>query len=232
MPDKTDGIDQCLTAVRERIRAAETRFGRAPGSVTLLAVSKRHPAAAIRAAHAAGQTAFGENYLQEAAAKQDELADLELCWHFIGAIQSNKTREAAARFHWVHTVDRPKIARRLGAQRPESLPPLQVCIQVNVDGAPGKAGCRPEDVAAVAAAVEEQPRLQLRGLMTLPDSADDFETQRRPFARLREIFETLVSAGHSLDTLSMGMTGDLEAAVAEGATLVRIGTALFGPRNP
>ncbi len=232
MPDKTDGIDHQLTALLNRIRAAEERCGRAPDSVELLAVSKRHPVAAIRAAYAAGQTAFGENYLQEAVEKQDLLRDLPLTWHFIGAVQSNKTRDAAARFDWIHTVDRPKIARRLGEQRPESLPPLNICIQVNVSGETQKAGCAPEEAGAIANTVAEQPRLRLRGLMTIPAPSDDFAAQRQPFARLRELFDELVAAGHSLDTLSMGMTADLEAAVAEGATVVRIGTALFGPRNP
>lgn len=220
-----------LQAVLERIRAAEATYGRPPGSVQVLAVSKRHPTEAIRAAHAAGQRAFGENYLQEALAKQDELADLDLNWHFIGGLQSNKTRAAAERFDWVHTVDRAKVARRLSEQRPVALAPLNVCLQVNLSEEPQKAGCSPAQVTDLAETVASLPRLRLRGLMALPAPAQGLTAQREPLARLRTLQETLRRQGHDLDTLSMGMSADLEAAVAEGSTLVRIGTAIFGPRT-
>ncbi|WP_421621872.1 YggS family pyridoxal phosphate-dependent enzyme [Alkalilimnicola ehrlichii] len=224
-------IAQRLQVVHERLRAAEHRFGRDPGSVKLLAVSKTQPVSAIRAALAAGQHAFGENYLQEALDKQQALADTPAEWHFIGALQSNKTREVAGHFDWCHTVDRLKIARRLSQQRPEERPPLNVCIQVNISGEASKAGVRPAGAAELAAQVAELPRLRLRGLMALPAPAEGLAAQRRPLAALRELQEHLVSSGLALDTLSMGMSGDLEAAVAEGATLVRIGTAIFGPRQ-
>lgn len=219
-------------AVLTRIRDAEARYHRRAGDVNLLAVSKRHAPDAIRSLHAAGQEHYGENYLQEALDKQAELTDLHLVWHFVGALQSNKTREAAAHFDWVHTVDRERIARRLGSQRPDHLDPLQVCIQVNVSGEPQKAGCEPEELRGIAEAVADEPRLRLRGLMTLPEPANDFEVQRQPFAMLRGLFEALNDDGFDLDTLSMGMSADLEAAIAEGATWVRVGTALFGPRTP
>ncbi|ABM61721.1 YggS family pyridoxal phosphate-dependent enzyme [Halorhodospira halophila] len=221
-----------LAAVQERVRAAEADCGRPAGSVQILAVSKRHSAAAMRAAYTAGQHAFGENYLQEATEKQAELADLALEWHFIGGVQSNKTREVAERFDWVHTVDRAKIARRLSEQRPPDHPPLNVCLQVNISEEPQKAGCLPDDVGDLAAAVDRLPQLRLRGLMALPAPAEGFDAQRRPLARLRELQQALREGGHhGLDTLSMGMSADLEAAIAEGATIVRIGTAIFGPRE-
>ncbi|MBK1726658.1 YggS family pyridoxal phosphate-dependent enzyme [Halorhodospira neutriphila] len=220
-----------LEAVHRRVRAAEAEYGRRPGSVAVLAVGKRHPSEALRAAYAAGQTAFGENYLQEALAKQEALADLEPVWHFIGGLQSNKTAPVAQAFSWVHTVDRAKIARRLGEQRPDGLPALNVCLQVNVSSEPQKAGCDPGSLPELAAAVAEQPRLRLRGLMAIPAPAAGLEQQRRPFARLRGLYEQLRGQGFALDTLSMGMTEDLEAAVAEGSTLLRIGTAIFGPRE-
>ncbi len=220
-----------LATVQERLRAAEASAGRPPGSVRILAVSKRHTTAAIRDAYAAGQHAFGENYLQEAVEKQAELADLDVEWHFIGGVQSNKTREVAERFDWVHTIDRAKIARRLSEQRPADQPALNVCLQVNISEEPQKAGCPPADVLALADAVAQLPRLRLRGLMALPAPAETFAEQRRPLARLRELQQMLLEHGHaSLDTLSMGMSADLEAAIAEGATIVRIGTAIFGPR--
>ena len=217
-----------LDAVVARIRAAERRFQRPPGSVELLAVSKTQPAAAIAAAAAAGQIRFGENYLQEACDKMTELAALNLEWHFIGPMQANKTRLIAERFAWVHSVDRLKIAERLNAQRPDDLPPLNVCLEVNIDREPSKHGFDERELADAARAVAALPRLRLRGLMAIPAPAADFAAQRQPFARLREWQERLDIAG--LDTLSMGMSDDLEAAIAEGATLVRIGTALFGPR--
>ncbi|RUQ37452.1 MAG: YggS family pyridoxal phosphate-dependent enzyme [Candidatus Competibacteraceae bacterium] len=217
-------------AVATRIRAAEQRFQRPPESVRLLAVSKTQPAAAIVAIAAQGQRRFGENYLQEALTKIAELADLGLEWHFIGPIQANKTRSIAEHFAWVHSVDRLKIAERLNEQRPEALPPLNVCLQVNIDREATKHGLEIDEVAAVAQAVAALPRLRLRGLMAIPAPAADFATQRQPFAQLRALQEQLNATGLALDTLSMGMSDDLEAAIAEGATLVRVGTALFGPR--
>lgn len=219
-----------LHAVLARIRAAEQRFQRPPGSVRLLAASKTQSPAAIAAIAAAGQTCFGENYVQEALDKMVELATLDLEWHFIGPIQANKTRGIAEHFAWVHGVDRLKIAERLSAQRPDHLPPLNVCLQVNIDREPTKHGLDENAVAEVARAVAALPRLRLRGLMAIPAPAADFAAQRRPLARLRELWERLNAGGLALDTLSMGMTDDLEAAIAEGATLVRVGTALFGPR--
>lgn len=217
-------------AVLARIRAAEQRFQRIPGSVRLLAVSKTQPAAAIAGLAATGQSCFGENYLQEALDKMTELVALDLEWHFIGPIQANKTRRLAESFAWVHSVDRLKIAERLSAQRPASLPPLNVCLQVNINQEPTKHGLDEGAVVAVAQAVTALPQLRLRGLMAIPAPAADFAAQRRPCARLRALQERLIGEGLALDTLSMGMSDDLEAAIAEGATLVRIGTALFGPR--
>ena len=214
--------------VLDRIRAAERQFQRPPDSVRLLAVSKTHPASAVAALAALGQRHFGENYLQEALDKMAELAALDLEWHFIGPIQTNKTRGIAEHFAWAHSVDRLKIAERLNAQRPDDLPPLNVCLEVNIDREPSKHGFDERELADAARAVAALPRLRLRGLMAIPAPAADFAAQRQPFARLREWQERLDMAG--LDTLSMGMSDDLEAAIAEGATLVRIGTALFGPR--
>lgn len=220
-----------LRAVRDRIHAAEQRFQRPPGAVRLLAVSKTQPVTAVAAMAAAGQTGFGENYVQEALDKMTELAALALEWHFIGPIQANKTRPIAERFAWVHSVDRLKLAERLSAQRPASLPPLNVCLQVNIDREPTKHGLDPAEVSAIAAAVAVLPRLRLRGLMAIPAPTTDFAAQRPAFARLRILQDQLTAAGLALDTLSMGMSDDLEAAIAEGATLVRVGTALFGPRR-
>ena len=220
-----------LRAVRDRLRAAERRFQRPSDAVRLLAVSKTQPAAAVAAMAAAGQTCFGENYVREALDKMAELTALALEWHFIGPIQTNKTRPIAERFAWVHSVDRLKIAERLSAQRPESLPPLNVCLQVNIDREPTKHGLDPMEVGEIAIAVIALPRLRLRGLMAIPAPAADFAAQRQAFARLRILQEQLAAAGLALDTLSMGMSDDLEAAIAEGATLVRVGTALFGPRR-
>lgn len=221
---------QALAATLERIARAEARFGRAPGSVGLVAVSKSRSAEEIRALAEAGQRRFGENYLQEALGKLEALEGQPLEWHFIGALQSNKTAGVAARFHWVHTVDRAKIARRLSEQRPPTLPPLQVCIEVNVSGEASKSGVAPAELAALAGEVAGLPRLRLRGLMALPAPSEDFEQQRAAFRHLAGLLAGLREAGHELDTLSMGTTGDLEAAVAEGATLVRVGTGVFGPR--
>ena len=219
-----------LAEVHARIRRAEHDYGREPGSVALLAVSKRQPVAAIRAALAAGQQAFGENYLQEAEGKRAELQDSAIEWHFIGALQSNKTRAAAEGFDWVHGIDRLKIARRLSEQRPTALAPLQCCIQVNVSGEASKAGVSPAALPELAHAIAELPRIRLRGLMTLPEAVPDFASQRAAFRQLRMLQASLIDEGLALDTLSMGMSNDLEAAIAEGATLVRLGTAVFGPR--
>ncbi len=196
----------------------------------LLAVSKTWPAACVREAAAAGQRAFGENYAQEALDKAAELVGLGLEWHFIGPLQSNKTRLVAENFAWAHSVDRLKIAERLAAQRPPGLAPLQVCIQVNVSGEASKSGCAPDQAAALAHAVAALPNLRLRGLMAIPEPSDDVGLQRRRFALLRQVLERLNSEGLTLDTLSMGMSHDLEAAIMEGATLVRVGTAIFGER--
>ena len=215
-------------AVLERIRIAESQFQRPPGSVCLLAVSKTHPATAVAALAAAGQHCFGENYLQEALDKMAELAALNLEWHFIGPIQTNKTRGIAEHFAWAHSVDRLKIAERLNAQRPDHLPPLNICLEVNIDREPSKHGFDENALADAVRAVAALPRLRLRGLMAIPAPSTDFVAQRQPFARLRQWAERLHRV--ELDTLSMGMSDDLEAAVAEGTTLVRIGTALFGPR--
>ena len=220
-----------LRRVRARIAAAESHHGRVGGSVRLLAVSKTWPAAALRQAAAAGLTDFGESYAQEALAKMEELADLALRWHFIGPIQSNKTRLIAERFHWVHSVARLKIARRLSAQRPALLPPLAVCIQVNVSGEASKAGVRSLGEALdLADEIAALPGLRLRGLMAIPAPSPALAIQRDHFRRVRELAESLAARGHEIDTLSMGMSGDLEAAIAEGATMVRVGTALFGAR--
>ena len=223
-------IETALSTIRARIGELERRYRRAPGSVALLAVSKTKPAKAVQTAVAAGQHAFGENHLQDALTKVDALDGKGISWHFIGAVQSNKTRPIAARFDWVHSVEREKIATRLSAQRPADRGPLDVCIEVNVSGEGTKSGVPPADVEPLARLIRELPALRLRGLMAIPRPAEDFEAQRIPFRQLREILDDLNAKGLGLDTLSMGMTGDLEAAVAEGATIVRIGTAIFGPR--
>ena len=223
-------VAAALQAVQARIRSAEERFGRAPGSVALLAVTKTRPPEDLRAAFAAGQRAFGENYVSEALGKMGALEDLAIEWHFIGPVQSNKTRPIAERFAWVHSVDREKVARRLAEQRPAGLPPLQVCLEVNVSGEESKSGVAPGELPALARTVVGLPRLRLRGLMAVPAPGEDFELQRQAFRSLRELFEGLRAEGLPLDTLSMGMSADLEAAVAEGSTLVRVGTAIFGPR--
>ena len=221
-------IAKNIAKVRTRIREAAQACGRDPESVGLLAVSKTKPAAAVREAHACGQRDFGENYLQEALNKQAELSDLALTWHFIGPIQSNKTRPIAEHFAWVHSVDRLKIAQRLSEQRPAQLPPLNICLQVNVSGEASKSGCAPEELPALALAVSQLPNLRLRGLMTIPEPTSDVAQQHAACARLRQLRDDL---NLELDVLSMGMSDDLEAAIAEGATWVRIGTALFGARD-
>jgi pyridoxal phosphate enzyme (YggS family) len=219
-----------LQRVRERIAAACAAAQRDVREVTLLAVSKTFGPEEVREAFSAGQRAFGENYIQEAVEKIGLLADLPLQWHCIGPVQSNKTRLVAAHFDWAHTVDRLKVAERLSAQRPPGLPPLQVCIQVNIDGGPTKAGVAPQEVLALAREVARLPCLALRGLMTIPEPVAGFEAQKAVHLRARALFDTLRDAGLALDTLSMGMTADLEAAIAAGSTMVRIGTAIFGSR--
>jgi hypothetical protein len=220
-----------LQSVRARIVRAAEAAGRDPESVRLLAVSKLQPASMVRAAAAAGQREFGENYVQEGIDKIEALADVPgLGWHFIGQLQGNKTREVAEHFDWVHTVDRERIAARLSARRPHHAPPLQVLLQVSLAEEPGKGGVTPGQVPALAGVVSALPGLRLRGLMCIPPPVADQQAQRVPFRQLRELLEQLNAAGHALDTLSMGMSDDLEAAVLEGSTLVRVGTAIFGPR--
>ncbi|KTB58905.1 hypothetical protein AO066_22985 [Pseudomonas fluorescens] len=214
--------------VSQRIRAAAEAVQRDASSIHLLAVSKTKPAQAVREAYAAGMRDFGENYLQEALGKQAELSDLPLSWHFIGPIQSNKTRAIAENFAWVHSVDRLKIAQRLSEQRPADLPPLNICIQVNVSGEASKSGCTPADLPALANAISALPRLKLRGLMAIPEPTEERAAQDAAFATVRELQASL---NLPLDTLSMGMSHDLESAIAQGATWVRIGTALFGARD-
>lgn len=226
-------IAENLQEVHARIERAASAAQRPTDAIRLLAVSKTFPADDIRAAFAAGQRAFGENYVQEAVSKIEALADLrtEIEWHFIGPLQSNKTRPVAEHFDWVHSIDRLKIAQRLSEQRPDTLPPLNVCLQVNVSGEASKSGVAPEDAPAVAREIASLPKLRLRGLMSIPEPAADLAAQREPHRILRELYETLRAQGVALDTLSMGMSGDLEAAVLEGATMVRIGTAIFGKRD-
>jgi len=221
-----------LQLVRDRIHRACSQFERAPESVTLLAVSKTFPAVTVREAFDAGQRFFGENYVQEAVDKVAALADLrsQITWHLIGPLQSNKTRVVAETFDWVHTIDRLKIAQRLSEQRPAHLPPLQVCIQVNTSGEASKSGVAPEEALALAQAVSALPRLTLRGVMALPAPSEDPAEQRESLRQVRVAFELLRSEGLPLDTLSMGMSSDLESAVEQGSTLVRVGTALFGKR--
>lgn len=224
-----------LSQVRARIAAAAVQSGRDPATVSLLAVSKTFPATAVAALAGFGQNAFGENYVQEAVAKISVLrADWPaLQWHFIGPLQSNKTRDVAAHFDWVHGIDRLKLAQRLSEQRPPELPPLQVCLQVNVDAEASKSGLRPEEAGALAAAVAALPRLRLRGLMGIPAPRQGLVAQRAPFAQLRALRDAIAAEhGLALDTLSMGMSADLEAAVLEGATIVRVGSAIFGQRSP
>jgi pyridoxal phosphate enzyme (YggS family) len=221
-----------LQAVRARIERAAQAAGRKPGDIALVAVSKTFPAEYIAQARAAGQRAFGENYAREAVEKITKLAHLPLEWHFIGPIQSNKTNAIAPHFQWVHSVERERIAQRLDAARPEGLPALNVCIQINVSGEAAKSGIEPGEELKLAEAIARLPRLKLRGLMAIPEPTRDSTLQRRRFALLRELKEQLIARGHALDTLSMGMSDDLEAAIAEGATMVRVGTAIFGRRDP
>lgn len=224
-------IAEALQDIHRRIDDALAASGRPAASTRLLAVSKTFPAEAIRAAHAAGQTAFGESYLQEALAKIEQLADLGLEWHFIGPIQSNKTRPIAERFAWVHGVDRLKLAERLSAARPAEMPPLDVCLQVNIGGEASKGGVAPAEAIALAHRVAALPRLKLRGFMAIPRPTSDRAEQRAQFRQLRELFDRARADGLAIDTLSMGMSDDLEAAIMEGATIVRVGSAIFGARD-
>ena len=222
-------LQQRLENVRERLYKAETACGRTAGSVELLAVSKTRSADEVRQLYLLGQRSFGENYLQDAETKIEQLHDLPLSWHFIGRIQSNKTRPIAARFDWVHSLASLKHARRLSEQRPSELPPLNVCLQVNTSGESSKDGHTPEELAQLLGDYQQLPNLRIRGLMTIPAPAEG-QDQHRPFQRLRQLRDRLASPENPLETLSMGMSNELEAAVAEGATMVRIGTAIFGPR--
>lgn len=224
-------VATALARTRERIATAAQQAGRDPAGITLVAVSKTKPAALIAEALDAGQRDFGENYLQDALAKIETLAAREPLWHFIGDIQSNKTRDIASNFAWAHAIDRFKIARRLSEQRPDRMAPLNVCIQVNIDGEASKSGIAPEAAAELADRIAALDNVILRGLMAIPAPADDTDAQRRPFAALRELMDQLNASGHTLDTLSVGMSADLEAAIAEGATHVRVGTAIFGARG-
>lgn len=226
-----DTLRHNIDRLLERVRLSAEKSQREPGSVRVLAVSKTRPAADVREAAALGLREFGENYLQEAVDKIEALADLDLCWHFIGPIQSNKTRPIASHFHWVHSVDRLKVAKRLSEQRPEGLPDLQICLQVNISGEESKSGVSLEDLPALAQEVAQLPRLRLRGLMAIPAPAADPAQQHQPFAALRRALAELQRRDPGLDTLSMGMSGDLEAAIAEGATIIRVGTDIFGPRS-
>jgi pyridoxal phosphate enzyme (YggS family) len=224
-------IASSLQAVKARIARVAQSVDRRPDEITLLVASKTHPAVRVREAWLAGQTIFGENYLQEALAKMPALADLSIEWHFIGPIQSNKTKRIAENFSWVHSVDRVKIADRLAKDRPESLPPLQICLQVNVSGEASKSGVAPEELAQLAAHVVRLPRLKLRGLMAVPELTTATALQRSQFHMLWELFDRLKQDGYKLDTLSMGMSEDMDIAIAEGATMVRVGTAILGPRR-
>lgn len=226
-------IAENLATVQARIAAACSAAARPPQTVGLLAVSKTQPAAAVAAAAAAGQRAFGENYVQEGVDKLRELAALQLEWHFIGPLQSNKTREVATSFDWVHSIDRLKLAERLSAQRPLERQPLQVCVQVNISGEASKSGCAPDDALALCRTIAGLPRLNLRGLMAIPAPATSDADARAPFRALRELFDQIRRELPGLDTISAGMSDDLDAAIAEGSTLVRVGSAIFGarPRN-
>jgi len=224
--------EKAWQAVRERIAVAARAAGRAPAEVHLLAVSKTFPADAVRAVYATGQRAFGENYVQEAAAKRAALADMtDAVWHLIGPLQSNKTALAAVTFDWVESIDRLKIAQRLSAQRPPGLPPLNICIEVNVSGEASKSGVATDAAVDLARAVAALPNVRLRGIMGIPEATSDVAKSRAQFRQLRECYEACRAAGLAVDTLSMGMSADLEAAVAEGATQVRVGTAIFGARK-
>ena len=227
----TSTVASGLKKVRTHIAEIAEKAGRHAEEITLLAASKTNPAERLREAFVAGQTIFGENYLQEALEKMPALNDLPIEWHFIGPIQSNKTRRIAENFAWVHSVDRKKIAERLSKDRPASLPPLQICLQVNVSGEDSKSGVGPEEVADLAAHVVELPRLRLRGVMAIPELTKFTALQRSQFRMLKEAYDQLKQSGYDVDTISMGMSEDLELAIQEGATMVRVGTAIFGPRR-
>lgn len=227
-----NSIKDRITQVNERIRVAAEMAQRPVGEINLLAVSKTRPASDIQQAIDANQLWFGENYLQDALAKIEALKVQAVQWHFIGRIQSNKTRPIAENFDWVHSIDSVKHAQRLNDQRPNALPRLNICLQVNVDSEQTKGGFLPQTLEEAIKQITAMPRLALRGLMTIPAPADDFETQRQPFRQLRELRDRLATEAHPLETLSMGMSDDIEAAIMEGATIVRIGTAIFGPRAP
>ncbi|HEX7062432.1 MAG TPA: YggS family pyridoxal phosphate-dependent enzyme [Woeseiaceae bacterium] len=225
------GVTDNFRKIQDLLARAAADAGRPAGAVKLLAVSKSKPAALVLEAATAGQRDFGENFLQEGLAKIETVGRDDLVWHFIGHLQANKTRAVAENFQWVHTIDRARIAERLSAQRPWHAPDLDVCIQVNIDAEPGKSGVAPEDTLPLAERVAGMPKLRLRGLMCIPRAREGFEAQREPFRRLRELKDSLAAAGIETDTLSMGMSGDFAAAIHEGATMVRIGTALFGARQ-
>jgi pyridoxal phosphate enzyme (YggS family) len=227
----TANLSDNIAKLSERVRLAAQKSQRDASDILLLAVSKKRAADDIREAHKQGLEHFGENYLQEALPKIEQLSDLGLTWHFIGPIQSNKTRQIASHFDWVHSVEREKIARRLSEQRPQEMSPLQLCLQVNISGEDSKSGVSPAKLPELAREVAELPGLQLRGLMAIPEATDDTEVQHQAFATLKSLLEQLRCEHPSLDTLSMGMSADLEAAIAEGATLIRVGTAIFGPRD-
>jgi len=226
MDDEKQRLEKLLLDIEKSV--AES--GRAPGSVRLLAVSKSHPAQAVRALYDAGQRRFGENRLQEALDKQSQLRDLDIEWHFIGGIQSNKTRDIASHFDWVQSVDRPRILERLATQRPPELPPLNVCLQVNIDEEDQKSGVMPDELDTLARLAAGLPRITLRGLMCIPRQTDDRRAARDSLSRMRRLYAGLMAAGFPLDTLSMGMSADFRLAIVEGSTMVRVGTQLFGPR--
>jgi len=228
---RTISIAQNISQLNERVRLAAQKSQRDPANICILAVSKTRPENDIREAHAQGYRHFGENYLQEALGKMTQLADLDLCWHYIGPMQSNKTRPIAERFSWVHSVDRLKIAQRLSQQRPPGLAPLNVCLQVNISGEASKYGVNTDDLHSLAQATAQLPQLRLRGLMAIPAPSDNTHSQHLAFARLHTLLEQLQSNLPYLDTLSMGMSADLEAAITEGATIIRVGTDIFGARE-
>lgn len=231
MDTEPDSIADRLSAIRDRIARAEATYHRAAHTVALLAVSKSHPEQALRAAYAAGQRRFGESYLQEAIPKMAALTDLAIEWHFIGRVQSNKTRQIAESFRWVHSIDRLRTAQRLSDQRPALLPPLNICLQINLSNEPTKGGVDRAALPALAREIVQLTGVRLRGLSTIPEANRNIAAQRRTFGMLRVIAQQLTDDGIALDTLSMGMSDDFEAAIAEGATIVRLGTAIFGPRS-
>jgi len=223
-------IEKNLSDIHQQIELAASQYGRDKRTISLLAVSKKKPSTDLRKAYECGQRDFGENFVQEAQTKISDLAELDIVWHFIGPVQSNKTRVLAESFDWVHCVDRMKIAQRLSDQRPETMPPLNICIQVNIDLESTKSGVAPEQINDLAEAISKLPRIKLRGLMAIPAQHSDLESQRKPFAKMRQALLKLQQRGLDCDTLSMGMSHDMQAAIAEGSTLVRIGTAIFGER--